>query len=114
LVVIGNGDANSAKQFKENFSFQGEIYLDPKLDAYKSFKLQRGVWRTFKITKETRKMMLDIVSKKISMDKLQGDAFQQGGTFVIGPGDKLLFSYLNDHTGDHANVKDAINAGRSQ
>jgi hypothetical protein len=39
-----------------------------------------------------------------------GDLWQQGGIFVIGPGNKLLFEHINSMAGDEADLNDVLRA----
>ena len=46
LVAIGSGTPDQARAFMEKFNYQGEMYVNPSLSAYKAFGLKRGVWKT--------------------------------------------------------------------
>ena len=39
--------------------------------------------------------------------RTDGDLWQQGGVFVMGPGNKLIFQHRNKFAGDHADL-DAV------
>lgn len=118
LVIIGNGNANFAKGFIEDSPFAAEyadpsgplkveLYVDTKLAAYKAFELRRGLlsvlnplgWGKLKKAKS---------KYKIENGALQGDGTQQGGTFVLGPGNTVSYSYANNNLGDHAPMDDVI------
>lgn len=42
--------------------------------------------------------------------QVEGDPLQQGGTFVIGPGEKIHFRHVNQNFGDHPNLNEIIEA----
>ncbi len=78
-----------------------ELYVDTALSAYKAFELHRGLLATlspsglFSMMKAKSKYGLEVGS-------VEGDSTQQGGTFIIGPGDVVQYSYANNNPGDHA------------
>jgi len=39
-----------------------------------------------------------------------GDVAQQGGVFVMAPGDKMLFKYLSQNPADHPDTRDVFEA----
>jgi hypothetical protein len=40
----------------------------------------------------------------------QGDVVQQGGTFVLGPGDRVRFEWRDRYAGDHPRLDDVVKA----
>jgi hypothetical protein len=40
----------------------------------------------------------------------QGDVMQQGGTFVLGPGDRLRYEWRDRFAGDSANLDEVLEA----
>ena len=55
-------------------------------------------------------MIKSSIQYKAPPSKVQGDALQQGGTFIIGPGDKLHYAHINQQTGDHGNNEEILKA----
>src|SRR6266850_1020748 len=39
-----------------------------------------------------------------------GDVVQQGGTFVLGPGDRVRYEWRDRYAGDHADLDDVVEA----
>lgn len=120
LVIIGNGSANFGKSFIQDSPFAAEyndpksplkveLYIDTKLAAYKAFELNRGILATISPW-NIGKMWKAKAKYSISNGKLEGDAFQQGGTFVVGPGKVMHYAYANTGTGDHAPMADVLQA----
>eukprot|EP01122_Echinamoeba_exundans_P004304 TRINITY_DN14321_c0_g1_i1.p1 TRINITY_DN14321_c0_g1~~TRINITY_DN14321_c0_g1_i1.p1 ORF type:complete len:111 (+),score=27.87 TRINITY_DN14321_c0_g1_i1:438-770(+) len=86
-----------------------ELYVDTALSAYKAFDLHRGLLAT--LSPSGLFSMLKAKSKfGLEVGNVEGDATQQGGTFIIGPGDTIQYSYANNNPGDHAPIDDVIAA----
>jgi hypothetical protein len=108
LVSIGSGTPEDGRYFVEKFSYHGEMYLDPELNAYKVFNLKRGFWRTLGPSPLVRGFKA--IKQGFRQGRSAGDLWQQGGIFVIGPGNKLLFEHINSMAGDEADLNDVLRA----
>jgi len=108
IVSIGSGNPEQAKEFIASFLFDGEMYVDPGLKTYKAFKLNRGVVRTLGPSSIVRGF--STIKKGFRQGKNAGDLWQQGGMFVIGPGDEMLFQHRNQAAGDHADLNAVLKA----
>ncbi|TYT73229.1 hypothetical protein FIM25_16190 [Desulfobotulus mexicanus] len=108
LVSIGSGTPEDARYFIEKFSYQGEMYLDPELNAYKAFDLKRGFWRTLGPSPLARGFKA--MKQGFRQGRSAGDLWQQGGLFVIGPGNSLLFEHINGMAGDQADLNIVLRA----
>lgn len=106
LVGIGSGTPEDARYFIEKFSYEGEMYLNQELDAYRAFDLKRGFWRTLGPSPLARGFRA--MKQGFRQGRSAGDLWQQGGIFVIGPGDRLLFEHINGMAGDQADLKDVL------
>jgi len=51
-------------------------------------------------------MVVAVMKGKVQQGSVQGDTFQQGGIFLIGHDGKILFSHINNNTGDHPKVSE--------
>jgi hypothetical protein len=105
LVVIGSGSPVGARHFVEKFNFTGEIYVNQDLSAYRAFRLQRGLWKTLGLASLIRG--IQAMRKGFRQGRTDGDLWQQGGVFVMGPGNELIFQHRNKFAGDHADL-DAV------
>ncbi len=105
LVAIGSGSTGGARHFADKFRFTGEMYVNRDLAAYRAFRLERGLWKTFGPASMVRgiRAMVD----GFRQGRTDGDLWQQGGVFVLGPGEMLLFQHRNAFAGDHADL-DAV------
>ena len=108
LVAIGSGTCDQAKSFLDNFGFDGEMYVDPTLRSYKAFGLYRGFWRT--LGPKSLLNGLGALRKGFRQGKNAGDLWQQGGMFVIGPGNQILYEHRDKVAGDHADCHEMMNA----
>jgi hypothetical protein len=102
LAAVGSGSAESARTFVSDFGFKAEMYLDEELKAYRAFGLHRGVSNTLGLS-SLRKGWAAL-KKGFRQGSRQGDLWQQGGLFVIGPGDRLDFAHRDRFAGDLADL----------
>jgi hypothetical protein len=100
LVAVGSGTPEQARKFVKKSRFKGEMMVDPELRAYKAFKLVRGLWRT--LGPESILRGITAMKKGFRQGRSEGDLWQQGGLFVLGPGRKMDFQHRNRVAGDHA------------
>ena len=105
LVAIGSGSPGGAGHFIEKIHFTGEMYVNQDLSAYKAFRLQRGFLKT--LGPAALIHGIQAMRKGFRQGRTDGDLWQQGGLFVMGPGNKLIFQHRNKFAGDHADL-DAV------
>ena len=108
LAAVGSGSARSAGVFVQAFDFTGEMYVDEGLNAYRAFGLHRGVSKTLGIA--SLRKGLAALKKGFRQGPSQGDLWQQGGVFVIGPGDRLHFAHRDRFAGDLADPRAVLAA----
>lgn len=108
IVAIGSAKPDQAKAFAESFSFEGELYCDPRLDTFRAFNLDRGFFKTLGPSSLVRG--ISTMKKGFRQGKSAGDLWQQGGIFVIGPGDEIHFAHQNSGAGDQADLAKVLAA----
>lgn len=106
LVAIGSGSPDGARRFVQKFQFDGDMVVDPTLEAYRAFKLKRGLLETLGPTALLKG--LGTMKKGFRQGSTDGDLWQQGGLFVIGPGEKIVFAHRDRFAGDHADLDQVI------
>nr|WP_234979162.1 peroxiredoxin-like family protein [Desulfococcus multivorans] len=106
LVAIGSGSPDSARRFVQEFQFDGDMVVDPTLEAYRAFKLKRGLLETLGPTALLKG--LGAMKKGFRQGSTDGDLWQQGGLFVIGPGEEITFAHRDRFAGDHADLDQVI------
>jgi hypothetical protein len=100
VVAIGSGTPEQAQVFVGKTKIEGEMYVDQDLQAYRAFNLARGFWRTLGPAALWRG--LATMKKGFRQGRNEGDLWQQGGVFVLGPGRQMIFQHRNRVAGDHA------------
>jgi AhpC/TSA antioxidant enzyme len=101
VAIVGNGLPAMAKGFVERLGLSGEarVLTDPKRQSYKLAGFRRGVWAT--LGPRALVNLLRALRKRLGTGKIEGDAWQQGGTMVIARGGEVLFRYASQYQGDH-------------
>ena len=102
VAIIGNGIPALAKGFVDRLGLAGEarVLTDPKRQSYRLAGFRRGVWAT--LGPHALVNLLRALRKGLGTRKIEGDAWQQGGTLVVARGGEVLFRYASSHQGDRA------------
>ena len=107
LVVVGNGKPHQAEAFIKDEKLSFPVYVDPELKAYKLAGLRRGVAATFKLSSLGNAFRATRSGHK--QTGLKGDAWQQGGVFVIRqPDPNVSFAYVSETSGDHPSIESIV------
>ena len=109
LVAIGNGTPLMARDFVESFDVGFPVYTDPDRAAYRLSGLRRGFGIDFGTVGRGRRA----VKSGHRQGAVAGDAWQQGGTLVISPENRLVYRYISRAAGDHGTVEEVIQALKS-
>jgi dehydrogenase/reductase SDR family protein 12 len=105
---VGNGAANFAAAFREDFELECPILVDPELRAYRAAGLRRG--RVELLSPRLPLNALRALRSGSRQTGVQGDPWQLGGVFVIRPGGDLTYRYVSREAGDHAPVGEILAA----
>ena len=108
LVIIGNGAPTFIAGFRERSGYEGPIYTDPELVAYRALDLRRGA--RYAIGLKTMASAVSAYRGGFRQARTQGDAWQLGGVFVVSPAGALVFEYRSSHAGDHPPIDDIVAA----
>jgi len=106
LVAIGSGSPGSARKFIDEFHFTGDMYVNRDLKVYKAFDLKRGIIKTLGLS--SLRKGIQTMKKGFRQGQSAGDLWQQGGLFVLGPGDQLIFAHRDQFAGDHADLQQML------
>lgn len=106
LVAIGSGTPLMAKNFQEEFSFPGALYVDRKRQVYKSLGCNRGV--KYALSPKSIKAIKNAMNEGFSQGGMEGDALQLGGLFIVSLKDGLIYQHLEQFAGDHADNEDVL------
>jgi len=109
LAAIGLGDANYARQFREDTGIRFPLLIDEQRQAYRvaglgSANLLHMLWSENKTSRERAR------SAGHRQYKLGQNPFQLGGSFVFGPGNVDRYIHVSRTFGDNAPVEDLFAA----
>ncbi len=112
LVVVGCAPARFIEDFKETTGFRGDVFCDPTRQVYLQLGLRYGMFKDRKMSMHVKSSIIGGIFKSIkgafkSLRK-QGDFLQQGGSFILGPGEKVEFAHIDESPMDHAPINDLL------
>ena len=107
-MVVGCGRPEHIAGFRSATGYDGPLFTDPSLRAFEAAGLARGWTRTF----HPRSILKGIAAfaSGFRQGARRGNPVQQGGTFVLGPGDRVSFEWRDRFAGDHPEVRDVLAA----
>lgn len=108
LVFIGSGAPPFARNFRQEYVPDCDVYSDPSGRTYEVIGARRGLWSTF--SPGAVWAAIRAFRRGFRQGKTQGRALVQGGVVVALPGDRIAWSYLSRHAGDHP-TPEAVVAG---
>ncbi len=108
LVFVGNGSPYFAQAFREDLKIDAPIFVDPEQKAYAAAGLKRGIHTS--LTPKVISNAVRAMRRGSRQQKTQGDVWQQGGVFVIGPGNREHFRHVSRVAGDHPEDRDILTA----
>ena len=111
VVAVGTGDRRYAAAFVADEKIPYLVLVDDDAEAAHAASLPSLSWyrllhpSTWKATRETSKRGYHIhkTGKRVK---------QMGATFVIGPGDRVVFEHIDADSTDHAPLTDVMAALR--
>jgi len=108
LVIIGSGTAEHARMFREDYAVECPILVDPELRAYAAAELRRGLASSINLG--VLRHGLRALRSGSMQGATQGDPWQQGGVFVISPGNRVEFAHVSQEAGDHPDPNVVVKA----
>jgi len=108
LVVVGCGPPEHIAGFREATGYAGPLVTDPSLRTFQAAGLAYGWRRTF--GPRTVLKGIRAFARGFRQGARRGDPFQQGGTFVLGPGDRVCFEWRDRFAGDHPALREVLAA----
>ena len=116
LIIVGNGQPQHAIDFRDTEQVASPLYVDPELRAYAAAGLKRGFRSSLSPGVILRGLRAFGEGKR--QGATMGDPWQQGGVFIIRPGNRVDFSHISEEAGDHPSAEAIIAAldkiGRKQ
>lgn len=108
LVIVGNGRPEHAIDFRDSEHVESPLYVDPELQAYAAAGLKRGLRSSLSLGVIMRGIRAFQEGKR--QGATMGDPWQQGGVFIIRPGNRVEFAYISAEAGDHPSSEAIISA----
>jgi len=121
IIVVGCGEWKLIQNYHEATGFTGQIYANPSRDIYRALGM---TYETLSGTPSGEQKRSYV--KGAFVDALrstwrgpllhlhhlgkQGNISQNGGDFVLGPGNDCSFAHVMKHTQDHVEVADLMQA----
>ena len=108
LVVVAPSKVEHIAGFRESTGYKGALFVDPTLRAFKTAGLVRGRASTYHplaVLQGIRAM-----AQGFRQVGRHGDIVQQGGTFVLGPGNRVRYEWRDRYAGDNADLDEVVDA----
>jgi hypothetical protein len=108
LIVVGNGAPHFVRGFRETTGFEGPVFCDPDLSAYRAANLKRSLWRLL----DPRGIgdAVRALARGARQTRVEGDAQQLGGAMVIRPPGTVVYRYASGRPGDLAPAAEVVAA----
>ncbi|XP_021378114.1 thioredoxin-like protein AAED1 isoform X2 [Mizuhopecten yessoensis] len=113
IVAIGPAPYKFIKPFKEETHFNYPLYTDPEREVYKTLslteKMVHGDGKNNKHVKQNLFMgTLRSTWNALKVGEFEGNIKQQGGAFILGPGDVVHFAHIDENSLDHTPINDLL------
>jgi hypothetical protein len=106
--VVAPSKTEHIAGFRESTGYRGALFVDPTLRAFRTAGLVHGRASTYHplaMLKGVRAMVQGF--RQVGR---HGDVVQQGGAFVLGPGDRVRYEWRDRYAGDHPDLDDVMGA----
>ena len=103
------GTPEQARDFRALTNWKGPLLTDAEGRAYAAVHLRKmSLWSvlSFRLIRNVFKAR----KEGFRQTKTKGDARQLGGTIVVAPGDRILFSWANANVDEEASLGDILAA----
>jgi hypothetical protein len=110
LIVVGNGTPAMLEAFTEDFGAGlRHTYTDPSLRVYEALGARRGSALFFLDPRVWLNSLRALLGRFLP-GRVQGDAGQLGGVWVVRPGGDAVFEYRSRVAGDYPSNTDVVEA----
>ena len=108
LVIVGCGHPEHGVDFCRTQGVTTPVFVDPQKKAYEAAGLKRGIWSSI----QPRAWVSSLRAWRAGMRQgpTQGDPWQQGGVFVLRPGNVTAYAHVSGAAGDHPPIDEVIAA----
>ncbi|XP_021504771.1 peroxiredoxin-like 2C isoform X2 [Meriones unguiculatus] len=115
LIVIGQSSYHHIEPFCKLTGYSHEIYVDPEREIYKRLGMKRG--EEISSSGQSPHIKSSLLSGSLQslwravtgpLFDFQGDPAQQGGTFILGPGNSIHFVHRDRNRLDHKPINSVL------
>ncbi|KAJ7650607.1 AhpC/TSA antioxidant enzyme-domain-containing protein [Roridomyces roridus] len=121
IILIGCGEWKAIGAYADMTGFKGPIYADPKrtlfftlgMDIQNHEVTPAGQQKPSYLTMSNTANAIYSIGRAFARPWIigkQGNTYQLGGDFVLGPGNQCSFAHRMQHTQDHVEVADLMKA----
>jgi hypothetical protein len=110
LAFVGSGSPGQAADFGASHAPGVDIYTDPSTATYPAIGTARGVGAT--LGPRAAIAGLRAVRGGFRQGMVKGDVWMQGAVLVVLPGDRVVYTHVNRHNGDHPSTGEVLAALR--
>lgn len=111
LAFVGNGSPAQARGFRDTHVPGADVYTDPSTATYRALGTARGLVAT--LGPGAVRNGLRALRGGFRQGAVQGNAWVQGAVLVVLPGDRVAWSRLSRHAGDHPSIAEVMEALRA-
>ena len=104
--MIGSGAPYFAKAFQEDYAGNIRVLTDPELKTYKALQMKRSLSSSLSLRTVLRGV--ETHSQGFRQGKVQGDAAQQGGVYVINTQGEFLYAFNSEYAGHHPDLAEVL------
>ena len=109
LAVIGLGDRNHARMFREDTGMTFPLLIDEQRRAYRAAGLRRAnLLHLLRADNATARARASAAGHR--QTGIGQNPFQLGGSFVFAPGNVDRYAHVSKTFGDNASVEDLLAA----
>ena len=106
--MVGAARPEHLQYFRTVTGYTGPLYADPSLATFSAAELASGWGRTLHPLSFLKG--LRALAGGFRQGARRGNPVQQGGVFVLGPGDRVRYEWRDRFAGDNAPMADVLAA----
>jgi peroxiredoxin len=110
VIAIGTGSVKYAASFVDDENVPFPVLVDDYRHAAHAAQVKRVNFRVLLFDKRSRAGTKAAREAGHRIHWPGKRTNQLGATFVLGPGDTVLYEHIDDHSADHAPLEDVIAA----
>lgn len=110
VIAIGTGNVKYAASFAEDEHVPFPVLVDDHSHAAHAAQVKRVNFKTLLFDKRSREGAKAAHAAGHRIHRPGKRTNQLGATFVIAPGNTVVYEHIDEHTADHAPLDDVLDA----